>query len=137
MEVTLPVLDEIKLNGSGHVRSISRLELNSLNINIVGSGNINLDVNSVNTSFSCSGSGNVYLTGKSENLSVHINGSGHFKGYDLTTKDADIKISGSGACEINVIDNLNVSINGSGKVKYIGNPYINQKISGSGDILMK
>jgi len=51
----------------------------------------------------------------------------------LKTKECEVEIYGSGDCDVNVSESLDVRINGSGNVTYKGNPAeVNQKVSGSG-----
>ena len=55
--------------------------------------------------------------------------------FGLTTKTADIEISGSGKCEVSVSDKLEAKLSGSGRVRYKGNPVVSTNISGSGSVV--
>lgn len=104
-------------------------------VTISGSGNI--DVSGVDTdSFQATvtGSGNIDPSGSSTSLEVTISGSGEFSGDDLESAIGDVTVSGSGEAVVNVTDNLVVRITGSGDVRYMGDPTIDQDISGSGGV---
>ena len=107
-------LNAITVEGSANVNS-SRLYTDNLEINIYGSGDIE-------------------LAGRVEKQLIQISGSGNYSAKDLESRECVIEISGSGDSVINVNDSLDITISGSGDVSYIGNPSINQAISGSGDV---
>ena len=104
-------------------------------VTISGSGNI--DVSGISTdSFQATvtGSGNIEPSGISTNLDVTIGGSGNFNGDDLESAIGDVTVSGSGGAVVNVTEDLGVRISGSGDVRYIGDPKLDQDISGSGSV---
>jgi hypothetical protein len=112
--VTLRKLDGLELSGSAtaQVRGVAtdRLEV------------------------SISGSGEVTIAGRADSQEISISGSGEYRGAELTSKAAEIDISGSGNAELAVSDKLDVDVSGSGSVDYIGHPAIKQSVSGSGEI---
>ena len=104
-------------------------------VTLSGSGDI--EVSGIDTdSFEATveGSGNIDPSGSSTNLKVAISGSGNFSGNDLESVNGEITVSGSGEAVVNVTDDLMVRIDGSGDVRYLGNPTIDQQISGSGSV---
>ena len=104
-------------------------------VTISGSGNI--DISEIDTdSFQATvtGSGNIDPSGSSTSLEVTISGSGEFSGDDLESAIGDVTVSGSGEAVVNVTDDLMVRITGSGDVHYMGDPTIDQDISGSGGV---
>jgi len=84
-----------------------------------------------------SGSGGIALKGKAQNFEGFISGSGHIDAFGLVSTEAQVTISGSGNCEVNVADFLQVTSTGSGNVYYSGSPRINSRINGSGDVVAK
>ncbi len=81
-----------------------------------------------------SGSGDIELVGAAELLSIVISGSGDIDASALVTKAGSVRISGSGDIVVNATDELDVTISGSGNVEYIGSPIVNQTISGTGSV---
>ncbi len=82
-----------------------------------------------------SGSGEIRIEGSAPRLTLENEGSGTFEGFLFTVDDCNVKIIGSGDCNINCANNLNVHIEGSGDVHYIGTPIIETNISGSGAVI--
>lgn len=83
------------------------------------------------------GSGNVSVKDSMSAgyFKISILGSGNFSGFPLTATSCDVDISGSGECEITVLDRLDVIIDGSGSVYYKGSPLIHEDITGSGRVV--
>jgi hypothetical protein len=137
IHVTVPFQDlsEVLLVGSGDIDTKNTITGNELELSIVGSGDVKLDVDVSEIDAKITGSGDMILSGKTGDLEVKISGSGDFEGSMLTAQNADTYISGSGDAEVNVKNNLKARVNGSGDVRYTGNPTSRDtKVSGSGTI---
>jgi hypothetical protein len=151
--VYTPVIEDIRLSGSGRVYSDS-LEADKLDVDLSGSGSMDLVVwaNEVNCTISGSGSIRMYLetnlleakvsgsgdmdfSGLADRADFKISGSGSIHAYDLPVDNCYTTTSGSGDMYVHVNDYLDVNISGSGDVYYLGNPVINTKISGSGSVI--
>lgn len=129
--------DEIRLsiNGSGN-KDIEKLVSNTLSLDLRGSGNIDieeLDVTDIVASID--GSGDITLNGTAASQQISINGSGNYLAGELESTLADIKIPGSGNLTVWVQDQLLVHVNGSGDIQYYGNPKIEQRGNGSGNLM--
>jgi hypothetical protein len=81
------------------------------------------------------GAGDFEISGAAQPaLSIYITGTGNVDAFDMEVDDCDIRIEGSGNCEINVNDNLDVQVSGVGNIFYMGHPVITQNISGVGNV---
>lgn len=135
IDITIPDLESIRIAGSGDIKGEGVFtELDDLNVKISGSGNIDLDAECEDLSCTISGSGDVRFAGSTIRETLKISGSGDLRAFDMIAEDVDIKISGSGSCEVTATQSLNVNISGSGDVYYKGNPDIDVSISGSGNL---
>lgn len=132
--IKTPQLSSIDVSGSADVKGQNMFTTERMNLNISGSGSIDLRLmaNSVNADIS--GSGDISLIGDAETADIDINGSGDFRGLDLKLDNCFIDISGSGTSRVWVNDFISVDISGSGDVHYKGNPETDINISGSGDV---
>ena len=132
--ITLPVLKSLEIDGSGSMSSEGSFTVDRIDIDINGSGDVQFDLvaNRINTDIS--GSGRVYLSGTANDHRIDINGSGDVNAFGLTTYKANVHVSGSGDCELDVHKKLSVKVSGSGDVYYKGSPDINTRISGSGSV---
>lgn len=133
--ITAPEFKGFEINGSAEVICDDPLDGDDLNLDISGSGNIELtDVDYKEINAEVSGSGDVLLKGIADRLIFNVSGSGDLDAEDCPVKEADIRVSGSGSVRCNVSDKLKARISGSGNVWYKGNPDLNVDISGSGKV---
>jgi len=133
--IEMPTINALSVNGSGELIGQSLIESNSLNLNISGSGKINMATNADLVKSKISGSGKITLTGTAKNADYDISGSGDIHAFDLDAQFVNANISGSGNIECSASSTLYVRISGSGKVYYKGNPQINSSVSGSGRLI--
>lgn len=125
----------ININGSGNITNSGSITVDNITTTICGSGNCELNTTSTSVNSSISGSGNISLTGSATNQIIDIIGLGYFSSFDCTNETSRITISGSGNCEVNTSNSLDVEIGGSGNVYYKGNPKVNSTIYGSGSVI--
>jgi Putative auto-transporter adhesin, head GIN domain len=124
----------ITVLGSGDTR-IESVTAGSVITRITGSGNVtlaNLNADSMVTTLL--GSGKLTTAGKLTSQQIEILGSGDYKAPDLESKQATVKVSGSGSTYLKVADSLEATILGSGNVVYTGSPRITFKKAGSGAV---
>lgn len=133
--ITLPIIEELSILGSGNIVSENFLDVHDLFLSIPGSGNIDLGVNADDIETSITGSGDILLEGSADHVKIDILGSGNYRGYDLDAASADVRITGSGNVWARVADYLRVRISGSGTVRYRGHPDVDVSISGSGRVV--
>lgn len=125
---------DFHVSGSGNLNVLNPLNCNRMNVKVSGSGRIDMNTNCPELSAKISGSGRITAYGTSDRSSVDISGSGRWSGFDLSSKDVTVSISGSGRAEVNCSNILDVNISGSGKVTYRGNPTVKSRITGSGSV---
>ena len=105
-------------------------------VNSEGSGTIDiLNIDSKRFRAIISGSGELTATGKTDQLEIEINGSGDVRTDELTAREVNVVINGSGSAEVNAVETLEGEINGSGDILYIGKPdNVHSSVNGSGTI---
>lgn len=118
IEITIPDIRRIKIDGSGDIEGQNDFDLDNLDILIDGSGDLD-------------------LFGTVENQLIEIDGSGDVSNFDLISQKTTVIIDGSGDVEVHAEDRLEVEISGSGDVKYKGNPDIDLTVDGSGELINK
>ncbi|WP_281225033.1 head GIN domain-containing protein [Flavobacterium aquiphilum] len=135
--VTVPFeqIKAVSLSGSGDISTKNTISAPTFKAKLSGSGDLNLDVKSTDFEMSLTGSGDVVLKGSSNNFTSKTSGSGDVDAVNLTTKKANVTVSGSGDMKLNCTENLFARVSGSGDIEYKGNPKIKDtKVSGSGEI---
>ncbi|MEO0468485.1 MAG: head GIN domain-containing protein [Bacteroidota bacterium] len=152
--ITLPKLEYAKIAGSGDVVGQTSFTTDDLELDISGSGYIELDVDAQSVSTKISGSGDVVLDLDTDDLISRITGSGKLTyagtatthdsrssgsgklfAYDLITDESLIRINGSGDAEVYADQTLDVNIAGSGNVSFKGNAALEVNITGSGKVI--
>jgi autotransporter translocation and assembly factor TamB len=133
--ITMKALDGLSVSGSGRIVLEDQFSMADLNLDVSGSGKIDGNVDAGDIDADISGSGSINLKGRCRESSVDISGSGRYNALDMEGRVYDIRISGSGSCRINVVDEIEANISGSGSVRYKGDPgRVCRKVSGSGSV---
>ena len=136
--ITTPAITNIKVAGSGNVSSGKKFwSKDPIHLDIAGSGDVNINVNTPKVDADIAGSGNLNIAGETRDVDVSVAGSGNFKGFDLKAENAKVKIAGSGDVMIFADVRLEARIAGSGNIKYKGSASVEKKIAGSGRVVME
>lgn len=132
--ITVKELVDITVTGSGDVVLDSPLNVENINLEITGGGNIRIPEFTANSvEFQITGSGNITVNGTCKgNIDANITGSGNLKASGFEADNADINLTGSGHAEVFIINTLEGNIFGSGNIYYKGDPIINVKTLGPG-----
>lgn len=134
--ITMPVLEGIKLSGSGSINT-DYFVCDEMDIILSGSGRIQTSCSTEEVEATVSGSGLVNISGDTKTAEFNISGSGNIEAVQLSTMGCHSNISGSGDVWISVDKLLEANISGSGNVYCYGNPRIAKRISGSGNIVIQ
>lgn len=136
IEVSAPQLDNLRLSGSGNLNVAGPFTPSSLELDISGSGDMNLsELNTGYLDATISGSGNFRVSGgAATEEKLKISGSGNLDLENVTAANVTTNTSGSGSIKVTATLLLNVTISGSGSVYYKGSPQVNASISGSGKV---
>lgn len=133
--ITVDDLTKVAISGSGTVTTRNVFALNTIELTISGSGDMNFETAATDVTANISGSGNMVLNETTEILDISISGSGKVNAFGLATEECYVSISGSGDCQVLANGLLDVNISGSGNVVYDGNPTsFNSNASGSGSV---
>jgi len=104
-------------------------------LKLSGSGSI--DAQGISTdklAITISGAGAIKTSGKADSQDIDIGGVGNYQAEDLESKEVKIGIEGAGSAIVNVSDELDAKVSGSGSVEYIGDPTVDQDVSGVGRV---
>ena len=135
--ITIPFeqINAVSLAGSGNITTKKTISSHDLVLKVAGSGDLDLDVKASDLTAKIAGSGDIRINGVTTNMTCKIAGSGDFDGYNLTTRDAEVKIAGSGKVKATINGKVNAKIVGSGDVYYKGTGTTeNVKVAGSGSV---
>ncbi len=134
--ITVPEMTYVRLSGSGDIYTEGTFDNtgNEVELGVSGSGNLEFNTNARSVEASISGSGDVELGGTTDDISLGISGSGDIDAIDMTARNCQVRVSGSGNVKVHATQELNVRVSGSGDVYYRGKPNVQSRISGSGDL---
>lgn len=134
--LTVKTLDEIVLSGLGNIEVSDPVVVPALAVRISGGGSIELeDLRAETFDADLTGLGDLYVDeGKVETQDVLISGGGSYRARGLDSENATVRLTGLGSATVRVSETLNVTISGGGSVRYIGNPSVEQNVSGLGRV---
>ncbi|MFN8382094.1 MAG: DUF2807 domain-containing protein [Anaerolineales bacterium] len=132
--ITLKDISKIHMSSAGTLLA-QDLKTDSLELIVSGAGDVslpNLDVTSFDVNLS--GAGNITADGTAKSVDVNISGFGSFKGGDLHSQDANVRITGAGSATVWADDTLDARISGAGSISYYGDPKVDENVSGAGSV---
>ncbi len=132
----------LNITTKGNINSNSKIDITisteQLNALVVSStANVTVEgFDSKSFELSTSGTSKVtFLSGDIESLSLESRGTSRIDLEQIRVKRAKIVSGGTSQTKIDVSDNLTVRLSGISKVRYSGNPQVNQKLSGLGKLI--
>ncbi|MFA5852247.1 MAG: head GIN domain-containing protein [Spirochaetales bacterium] len=132
--VALASLAEVGVYGSGDIQVSDRFAGHTIQLAILGSGDISGSFEYDEITASIMGSGDIRVAGVTDGFKGSVAGSGDIHGDSLTATRATASINGSGSCTLRVDEALDARIYGSGSIYYYGSPMISQIDAGSGSL---
>lgn len=128
-------LEEVSSSGSGNFVVNGPLNSKELELNLSGSGSIQIDaLQADELEGNVAGSANLILKGKVHEAKYNIAGSGNVKAGDCESEEVNGNIAGSGNLEVYVTRELKGNIVGSGDIYYKGDPKVMSSCIGSGKV---
>lgn len=122
VSVGVKSLEEIKGSGMVEINSTGRINAQNLKLNFAGVSKVNMDLNAADVETVGSGSTELNLTGQAAAHKVNISGVGQLHALNFVVGAYDIKSSGEGNCQINVLKSLVTHTSGVSTIEYRGNP---------------
>jgi len=135
--ITVPELNQASIGGSGEIELRDVFQSRRFKSSVSGSGDVLLRLATEELDARISGSGTIRAAGVTDVQDVSISGSGKYNAYDLSSRKADVCISGSGRAELAAEEELQADVSGSGRVYYAGNPRVSSQVSGSGKVIKR
>jgi len=136
--ITVKDIEGISVSGSGDLLSDGKLKAADLDLNVSGSGSMQIDVEASGLmEANVSGSGNLEVKGNCRSLDSKVSGSGKVIFAGTIVERADVSVSGSGKIIASgTAREIKTTISGSGEVQ-AANLEVEKcevRISGSGDV---
>ncbi|HEY0895257.1 MAG TPA: head GIN domain-containing protein [Sphingobacteriaceae bacterium] len=132
--ITVKNLKSLSVSGSGRTVVEGTVRGDSFSAVVSGSGGLTADMTVKSFTGVISGSGTIAAAGAAADSDISVSGSGSFRGKDLKTGSAEVRVSGSGNVSLYVESHLEASLSGSGNIRYSGDPHVDVTKSGSGSV---
>jgi len=105
--ISAPSISYMGFSGAIKATSENMMKVNSLNIKGSGASEVVLNIETKNLDIDVSGSAKIHLGGKTDIISFDASGSGFLNASNLKAQNAQVSISGSGNCNLHVIEASN------------------------------
>ncbi|MEE9441168.1 MAG: head GIN domain-containing protein [candidate division Zixibacteria bacterium] len=128
-------LENVILTGMGNIAGTNNFQVDVLDIDLIGMGNITLNADVTRLNSLLSGTGNIILSGSAVNHFYNHPGDGNLVAFNLITDTTNISLGGEGNIEIYTNDYLDGILSGSGTIYYKGQPSINLTFTGTGHLI--
>jgi hypothetical protein len=134
--IIAPDISLLEITASGDITIPDRfVPQGDLELSIRGSGDLDLNVDVPELWTTCYGSGDLRLRGYADFHTIEHDGSGWLDAFYLRTEGTRIEQSGSGRSELHAVRQLFVRLRGTGDIFFIGYPYLDSRLSGSGRLI--
>jgi hypothetical protein len=133
--ITVKELKEIVLPAPVGDLEVNGLQADVLKLVLSGGAQIRLNGIQVDLLHSIlSGAGDIQASGTADQIKLILSGLGNFNAVDLKSNKADIELSGMGNATVQIEKELVATITGAGSIEYLGNPRVEQHITGAGSV---
>jgi len=135
LTLTAPEIAFIKLSGSSEIKSKDTLRSDNLDIKLSDAANANLIINVQTLNTQITGAGNLSLSGYATNHISSITGAGDLKAFNLVSEKINLNVSGAGDAQVNATKELHVKVSGTGDVIYVNEPEnLIAEVTGLGEV---
>jgi len=133
--VSSPTFKKFEASGACDIFSDGQISnASEIEIDLSGSCNATMDLNTPRVSSEGSGATTLSLKGQTKDLSVEGSGSTNIKCLDLLSQNVELDLSGAGDAELNASTKISGSISGSADVRYKGNAQTDIHTSGASSV---
>jgi len=81
------------------------------------------------------GVGNIEMSGSAQEVVINTSGSSNLEAFDFNTKNCEVDLTGVGNVQITVTEELIGALSGVGNISYKGSPKINVDVTGVGHVV--
>jgi hypothetical protein len=139
IQIGVPDVKNIKVNGVTTVQTDSPLKLQKLNLEIgdATKANLNLELEDEFIA-TVSGASKMQVSGKTQNLQVYVNGASSYEGSDLSAQNVKVVLTGASRAELQALNSIDATLKGATKLVCTGSPkQIKQEASVGSSISIK
>lgn len=132
--VTVRDLRQLTVNGRSEIESANAIKTDFIEINLNGESKLTAHIEAQEVRINLGNLAEGNLKGWAGIQTVRMNGASQYSAKDFDVRESYVSIDGQGKALIKAAEKLTVQINGDGEIEYLGNPVVEEKISGSGRV---
>ena len=122
VEITLPVLKELRLSGATGVKISGFNSTESFKLDMSGASSLEGDITAGNADFDVSGASRIRLYGSSRDAVIRASGANRIDLHEFTIENAAVKLSGASRLSANVSGRLDARLSGASYFGWRGEP---------------
>ncbi len=137
VDVVLSVDDLVKISvyGESSIKTDGKYKGEDLVLNVAGAVHFDADLEVNTLDIDLAGAGNIEIRGITEEFTLECAGAGSIKAYDFIAEKVELDIAGACTAQVYASKYIDVELDGIGSVKYKGNPEkMNLEKNGLGSI---
>ncbi len=132
--IALEQLSSLSIDAPGNIHGEDTLDLNDVQLEVNGVGDITLALNAEHVEAIVNGPGKIVLSGMAKSIHVDVTGVGDVIAGNLPVEIAKAKVNGPGDVRLNVSKTLDATVDGIGDILYKGDPVVTYHLNGSGQV---
>jgi hypothetical protein len=117
LRITVPDLSSVRSTGAGKF-TITNLKNEEFEINSAGAAMVIAD-------------------GQTNSVEIRSTGAGKIDAQNLHARTAEVSVTGAASVDVYASEQLDVTVSGVGRVTYSGDPKVNKRVSGAGQVNKK
>ena len=133
--VNVPALEVLEVTGAARVEA-DGLAGEAFELLFSGAGNIDMrNVEFGGIDVEMPGAGKLSISGTARDQRAVLSGAGSYQAGALECESAKVELKGVGKATVNVRDRLQAVVRGVGTVEYLGDPEVEKRVSGLGQVV--
>ncbi len=134
IDIVMPSLGGVDFSGAS-VSTVAGFENErTLDYRLSGASKSTFVGSSERLSMNLSGASELILNGKSGLVIGELSGASQLYAFDFPVDEADLNLSGASRARVRVAKFLKVDASGASNVRYLGDPTVEQRLSGSSSV---
>lgn len=127
-------IEEIEISGGIEVE-MDAFKSKRIDLDIKGGAKVYVyNISATDVEIDIAGAADIDLFGTAELFEIELAGAGSIDAKNLVSKKAEVKISGAGAAELSVTEELLADVDGVGTLTYYGDPVLKNISGGLTDV---
>ncbi|MBE6900010.1 MAG: DUF2807 domain-containing protein [Ruminococcaceae bacterium] len=127
-------IEEIEISGGIEVE-MDAFKSRRIDLDIKGGAKVYVyNISATDVEIDIAGAADIDLFGTAELFEIELAGAGSIDAKNLVSKKAEVKISGAGAAELSVTEELLADVDGVGTLTYYGDPVLKNISGGLTDV---